>query len=100
MYHLALVTCHELDQYISFTFSVLSSLFDEFVVVSTVSAVLHASCIVLYLHVYIYIALFEVHTNQKRFQYERPTEKRSLAIYCHHIPLLLEVTILFLSLSS
>ena len=33
-------------------------------------------CIVLYL--YIYIALFAVHTNQKRFQCERPGEKRAL----------------------
>src|SRR6218665_1560623 len=31
-------------------------------------------CIVLYL--YIYIALLAVHTNQKRFQCERPREKR------------------------
>src|SRR6218665_978079 len=34
------------------------------------------SCIVLYL--YIYIALLAVHTNQKRFQCERPREKREL----------------------
>ena len=33
-------------------------------------------CIVLYLH--IYIALLEVHTNQKRFQCERPSEKRAV----------------------
>src|SRR6218665_2365474 len=33
-------------------------------------------CIVLYL--YIYIALLEVHTNQKRFQCERPREKRAV----------------------
>src|SRR6218665_870291 len=31
-------------------------------------------CIVL--HLYIYIALLAVHTNQKRFQCERPREKR------------------------
>ena len=31
------------------------------------------SCIVLYL--YIYIALLAVHTNQKRFQCEKPREK-------------------------
>src|SRR6218665_2469383 len=34
------------------------------------------TCIVLYL--YIYIALLEVHTNQKRFQSERPREKRAV----------------------
>src|SRR6218665_4033990 len=33
-------------------------------------------CIVLYL--YIYIALLAVHTNQKRFQCERPREKRAV----------------------
>ena len=33
-------------------------------------------CIVLYL--YIYIALHAVHTNQKRFQCERPREKRAV----------------------
>ena len=33
-------------------------------------------CIVLYL--YIYIALLAVHTNQKRFQCERPREKREV----------------------
>src|SRR6218665_3918601 len=33
-------------------------------------------CFVLYL--YIYIALLSVHTNQKRFQCERPREKRSV----------------------
>src|SRR6218665_2382719 len=33
-------------------------------------------CMVLYL--YIYIALLEVHTNQKRFQCERPREKRAV----------------------
>src|SRR6218665_2285419 len=33
-------------------------------------------CIVLYL--YIYIALLEVHTSQKRFQCERPREKRAV----------------------
>jgi len=33
-------------------------------------------CIVLYL--YIYIALLTVHTNQKRFQCERPREKRAV----------------------
>src|SRR6218665_981047 len=33
-------------------------------------------CIVLYL--YIYIALLEVHTNQKRFQCERPRKKRAV----------------------
>src|SRR6218665_2894931 len=38
------------------------------------SAVLY--CIVLYL--YIYIALLAVHTNQKRFQCERPREKRAV----------------------
>jgi len=30
------------------------------------------------LYLYIYIALLEVHTNQKRFQCERPREKRAL----------------------
>ena len=35
-----------------------------------------AVCIVLYL--YIYIALLEVQTNQKRFQCERPREKRAV----------------------
>jgi len=34
------------------------------------------NCIVLYL--YIYIALLAVHTNQKRFQCERPREKRAV----------------------
>jgi len=33
-------------------------------------------CIVSYL--YIYIALLAVHTNQKRFQCERPREKRAV----------------------
>ena|SRR6218665_2406903 len=33
-------------------------------------------CIVLYL--YLYIALLAVHTNQKRFQCERPREKRAV----------------------
>src|SRR6218665_1806352 len=33
-------------------------------------------CIVLYL--YIYIALLAVHTNQKRFQRERPRQKRAV----------------------
>jgi len=33
-------------------------------------------CIVLYL--YIYIALLAVHTNQKRFQCERPKEKKAV----------------------
>jgi len=33
-------------------------------------------CIALYL--YIYTALLDVHTNQKRFQGERPREKRAL----------------------
>jgi len=33
-------------------------------------------CVVLYL--YIYIALLAVHTNQKRFQCERPREESSL----------------------
>src|SRR6218665_474121 len=33
-------------------------------------------CIVLYL--YIYIALLAVHTNQKRFQCERPREKKAV----------------------
>src|SRR6218665_1904064 len=33
-------------------------------------------CIVLYL--YIYIALLAVHTNQKRFQHERPREMRAV----------------------
>ena len=33
-------------------------------------------CIVL--HLYIYIALLVVHTNQKLFQYERPREKRAV----------------------
>src|SRR6218665_2269987 len=33
-------------------------------------------CIVLYL--YIYVALLAVHTNQKRFQCERPREKRAV----------------------
>ena len=33
-------------------------------------------CIVLYL--YIYIALLAVHINQKRFQCERPKEKRAV----------------------
>ena len=33
-------------------------------------------CIVL--HLYIYIAPLEVHTNQKRFQCERPGEKRAV----------------------
>ncbi|PGH37776.1 MAG: hypothetical protein CRN43_19135 [Candidatus Nephrothrix sp. EaCA] len=37
---------------------------------------LYYSCIVLYL--YIYIALLSVHTNQKRFQCERPREKRAV----------------------
>ena len=32
-------------------------------------------CIV---YIYIYIALLEVHTNQKRFQCERPREKRAV----------------------
>src|SRR6218665_1111336 len=38
-------------------------------------------CIVLYcivLHLYIYIALLAVHTNQKRFECERPREKRAV----------------------
>src|SRR6218665_3406908 len=38
-------------------------------------------CIVLYcivLYLYIYIALLAVHTNQKRFQCERPREKRAV----------------------
>ena len=38
-------------------------------------------CIVLYcieLHLYIYIALLSVHTNQKRFQCKRPREKRAV----------------------
>src|SRR6218665_1989675 len=38
-------------------------------------------CIVLYcivLHLYIYIALLAVHTNQKLFQCERPREKRAV----------------------
>ena len=34
------------------------------------------NCIVLYL--YIYIALFEVHTNQKRFQCKRPRKKSAV----------------------
>src|SRR6218665_1017204 len=40
-------------------------------------------CIVLYfivLYLYIYIALLAVHTNQKRFQCERPREKRAVLI--------------------
>src|SRR6218665_2958878 len=38
---------------------------------------LHASaCIVLYL--YIFISLLAVHTNQKRFQCERPRKKRTV----------------------
>jgi len=38
-------------------------------------------CIVLYL--YVYIALLAVHTNQKRFQCERPREKRAvLSLVC------------------
>jgi len=36
-------------------------------------------CMVLYL--YIYIALLAVHTNQKRFQCERPREKRAVCMY-------------------
>ena len=38
-------------------------------------------CIVLYcivLYIYIYIALLAVRTNQKRFQCERPREKRAV----------------------
>ena len=35
-----------------------------------------SDCIVLYL--YIYIVLLAVHTNQKRFQWERPREKRAV----------------------
>ena len=38
-------------------------------------------CIVLYcivLYLYIYTALLAVHTNQKRFQCERPREKRAV----------------------
>src|SRR6218665_134073 len=37
-----------------------------------------AYCIVLYL--YIYRALLAVHTNQKRFQCERPREKRAVGV--------------------
>src|SRR6218665_2006337 len=40
-------------------------------------------CIVLYcivLYLYIYIALPAVHTNQKRFQCERPREKRTVLL--------------------
>src|SRR6218665_2437256 len=39
------------------------------------------NCIVLYcivLYLYIYIALLAVHTNQKRFQCERPREKKAV----------------------
>jgi len=36
---------------------------------------LSGTCIVL--HLYIYIALLAAHTNQKRFQCERPREKRA-----------------------
>jgi len=37
------------------------------------------NCIVLYL--YIYIVLLAVHTNQKRFQCERPREKREIGYH-------------------
>ena len=37
---------------------------------------IHLYCIVLY--PYIYVALLAVHTNQRRFQYERPREKRAV----------------------
>jgi len=44
-------------------------------------------CIVLYL--YIYIALLAVHINQKRFQCERPREKRAVlyeSVVCERMP--------------
>ena len=36
-------------------------------------------CVPLVLYLYIYIALFAVHTNHKRFQSERPREKRAVS---------------------
>jgi len=51
--------------------------YDSRPILGSVSGCIYSMyCIVLYL--YIYIALLAVHTNQKRFQCERPREKRAI----------------------
>ena len=51
-------------------------LHNEFTVSYQIFNPITSDCIVLYL--YIYVALLEVHTNQKRFQCERPRKKRAV----------------------